>query len=70
MGLLLIGVGACLLFVAGRGVDVASGTGVYRSLIEGMGGSSRTESAPAGPPDDERPNTGETGMDGLVGQEL
>lgn len=77
LGLLLCGIGACLLYVAAQGVDTASGAGVYQSLIEGMRGS-RTESGTNLSDDDggggggsaERPNIGSEGnLDGLIGME-
>ena len=69
VGLLLLGIGAALMFVASRGVETASGRGIYQSLMDGLKGESRTESGPAEQAEPERPNTGEDGMDGLVGIE-
>ena len=71
MGILLIGLGACLLYVAAQGVETASASGVYDTLVSGLRGS-RTESGTnlsgeGGDASAERPNTGEDGMDGLVG---
>ena len=73
LGLLLCGIGACLLYVAAQGVDTANGIGVYQALMEGMRGS-RTESgtnlSEDGDASAERPNIGSEGnLDGLIGME-
>lgn len=71
LGLLLIGIGGCLLFVASRGVETASGSGVYQSLIDGMrGGTSRTESGTNLAAGDERQAIDDDGMSGLQGLEM
>lgn len=72
LGLLLIGIGACLLFVASRGVETASGSGIYQSLIDGMrGGTSRTESGTNLAGDSgERQSIEDDGMSGLQGLEM
>ena len=72
LGLLLCGIGACLLFVASRGVETASGRGVYQALMEGMSGrvnESGTNLADGGA-SEERPNTGDEGnLDNLIGMD-
>ncbi len=74
MGILLIGIGACLLYVAAQGVETASGAGIYDTLISGLRGS-RTESGTnlsgeGGEASAERPNIGSEGdLDGLIGME-
>jgi hypothetical protein len=72
LGLLMIGIGACLLFVASRGVETASGSGIYQSLIDGMRGTgSRTESGTNVVGDTgERPTVDDDGMSGLQGLEM
>ena len=75
LGLLLCGIGACLLYVAAQGVDTASGKGVYQTLMDGMRGSRNESGTNLG--DDggeggsaERPNIGSEGnLDGLIGME-
>lgn len=62
-GILLVLIGCALLFVAMRGVETASPTGVFETLLDGMsGGTSRAESGTNTEGDtDERPNTGSEG---------
>lgn len=73
LGLLLIGIGACLLYVASRGVETASGAGIYQAIIDGMRGSgSRTESTGTNVAGDseERRTVDDDGMSGLQGLEM
>lgn len=68
-GILLVLIGSALMWVAMRGVETASPSGVFEAMVDGMsGGTSRTESSTNvdGDAAEERPNTGEEGLEGML----
>lgn len=67
-GILLVLIGSALMWVAMRGVETASPAGVFDAMIDGWsGGTSRTESSTnTTDASEERPNTGEEGLEGMV----